>query len=86
MKTIIVHTHNIDMETDTLIRLDTLNAMITILRTGIDGDNESVPTTCIIKNYLFHLGQEVDLIRQNLEEIFFQESSPDFQMGGRNEK
>ena len=29
-----------------------------------------------IKNYLFHLGQEVDLIRQNLEKITFQEIPP----------
>jgi len=57
MKMIVSHTHDIDVETDTMIRLDTLDAMITILRTGLDGDNESVPTTCIIKTYLFHLGQ-----------------------------
>jgi hypothetical protein len=55
-----------------MIRMDNLDAMITILRAGIEGDGDSVPTTMTIKNYLFHLGQEVDLIRQNLEKITFQ--------------
>ena len=68
----VIHTHPIDLQTDTRIRMDNLDAMITILRAGIEGDGDSVPTTMTIKNYLFHLGQEVDLIRQNLEKITFQ--------------
>jgi hypothetical protein len=70
----VTHTHPTDLQTDTMIRLDNLNAMITILRAGIEGDGDSVPTTMTIKNYLFHLGQEVELIRQNLGKISFQES------------
>lgn len=72
----VTHIHrNIDLQTDTMIRLDNLNAMIMILRAGIEGDGESVPTETTVKNYLFHLGQEVDLIRQNLEKISFQDIS-----------
>lgn len=72
----VIHIHrDIDLQTDTMIRLDNLNAMITILRGGIEGDGESVPTETTVKNYLFHLGQEVDLIRQNLEKISFQDIS-----------
>ena len=66
---------NADLETDTLIRIDNLDAMITILRLGIEGDKESVPTATILKQYLFHMNQEVDLIRQNLDKISFQEIS-----------
>ena len=66
---------NTDLQTDTLIRLDNLDAMITILRLGIEGDKESVPSATILKQYLFHLNQEVDLIRQNLDKISFQEIS-----------
>ena len=58
-----------------MIRIDNLDAMITILRLGIGGDEESVPTATILKQYLFHLNQEVDLIRQNLDKISFQEIS-----------
>ncbi len=72
----VTHTHPIDLQTDTMIRLDNLDVMITILRAGIEGDGDSVPTAMTIKNYLFHLGQEVDLIRQNLEKITFQEIPP----------
>lgn len=72
----VTHIHrSIDLQTDTMIRLDTLNAMIMILSAGIEGDGESVPTETTVKNYLFHLGQEVDLIRQNLEKISFQDIS-----------
>lgn len=46
-----------------MIRIDNLDAMITILRLGIGGDEESVPTATILKQYLFHMNQEVDLIR-----------------------
>ena len=77
----VTHTHEIDLQTDTMIRLDNLDAMITILRSGIEGDGDSVPTALTIKNYLFHLGQEVDLIRQNLEKIKFQEIFPDSPKG-----
>ena len=80
MSWIVTHTHQIDLQTDTMIRLDNLDAMITILRSGIEGDGDSVPTTMTIKNYLFHLGQEVELIRQNLGKINFQES-PDSPKG-----
>ena len=72
----VTHTHDIDLQTDTMIRLDNLDAMITILRSGIEGDGDSVLTAMTIKNYLFHLGQEVDLIRQNLEKITVQEIPP----------
>ena len=81
MRRIVTHFHEIDLQTDTMIRLDTLDAMITILRLGIEGDDDSVPTAGSIKNYLFHLGQEVDLIRQNLEKITFQENFPDSPKG-----
>ena len=81
MKKTVTHFHVIDLQTDTMIRLDTLDAMITILRLGIEGDDDSVPTAGSIKNYLFHLGQEVDLIRQNLEKITFQENFPDSPKG-----
>ena len=70
--TSVIHTHKgSDLETDTMIRLDNLNVMITILRAGIEGDGESVPLATTVRNYLFHLGQEVDLIRQNLDRISF---------------
>lgn len=72
----VIHIHETDLQTDTMIRLDNLGAMITVLRSGIDGDGYSVPTAMTIRNYLFHLGQEVDLNRQNLEKITFQEISP----------
>ena len=76
MNLTVTHVHRgIDLQTDTMIRLDSLDAMITILRAGIEGDGESVPTGTTVKNYLFHLGQEVDLIRQNLEKISFQDIS-----------
>ena len=72
----VIHTHKgSDLETDTMIRLDNLNVMITILRAGIEGDGESVPLATTVRNYLFHLGQEVDLLRQNLGKISFQEIS-----------
>lgn len=70
----VTHTHQTDLQTDTMIRLDNLDAMIAILKAGIEGNGDSVPTTMTIKNYLFHLGQEVELIRQNLGKINFQES------------
>ncbi|MHB1756809.1 MAG: hypothetical protein ACYCT9_04765 [Leptospirillum sp.] len=76
MNLTVTHIHrDIDLQTDTMIRLDNLDVMITILRAGIEGDRESVPTGPTVKNYLFHLGQEVELIRQNLEKISFQEIS-----------
>lgn len=72
MNLTVTHIHRgIDLQTDTMIRLDSLDAMITILIAGIEGDGESAPTGTIVKNYLFHLGQEVDLIRQNLDRISF---------------
>ncbi len=72
----VTHIHrDSDLQTDTMIRLDNLDAMITILQGGIEGDGDSVPTEETIKQYLFHLGQEVDLIRQNLEKISFQDIS-----------
>jgi len=70
----VIHVADGDLETDTMIRIDNLEAMIMILRVGIEGDDESIPTPQILKKYLFHLGQEVDLIRQNLEKIIFQEN------------
>lgn len=72
----ITHTHETDLQTDTMVRLDNFGALITILRSGIEGDGYSVPTEMTIRNYLFHLGQEGDLIRQNLEKITFQKISP----------
>ena len=77
----VTHTHKIDLQTDTMIRLDNLESMITILRSGLGGDGDSVPTEETIKKYLFHLGQEVDLIRQNLEKITFEEVSPNSPRG-----
>jgi hypothetical protein len=71
----VIHVADGDLETDTIIRIDNLEAMITILRLGIEGDDESVPTATILKHYLFHLGQEVDLIRQNLTKVTFQKNS-----------
>lgn len=67
---------NADLQTDTMIRLDNLDSMITILDCGVYGDETSVPRWETVKQYLFHLGQEVDLIRQNLEKITFQEIAP----------
>ena len=79
----ITHVHkDADLETDTIIRLDNLNSMIMILECGICGDGDSGPSAESIRQYLFHLGQEVDLIRQNLEKISFQEILP----GGRKDK
>ncbi len=76
MNLTVTHIHSgIDLQTDTMIRLDNLDVMITILRSGIKGDGDSVPTETTIRNYLFHLGQEVDLIRQNLEKVSFQDIS-----------
>lgn len=73
----ITHVHkDADLETDTMIRLDNLTAMISILECGICENGDLVPTEESIRQYLFHLGQEVDLIRQNLESITFQEISP----------
>ena len=73
----ITHVHkDVDLETDTMIRLDTLNSMISILECGFFENGDSVPTAESIRQYLFHLGQEVDLIRQNLEKITFQEILP----------
>jgi hypothetical protein len=71
-----MRSHEIDLQTDTMIRLDSIDAMISILRLGIEGDGDSVPSPGTVKNYLFHLSQEVDLLRQNLEKITFQENSP----------
>ena len=67
---------NSDLQTDTLIRLNYLGSMIAILECGICGEGISVPTWETVRQYLFHLGQEVDLIRQNLEKIFFREIAP----------
>ncbi len=81
MRKTVTHFHETDLQTDTMIRLDTLDAMIAILECGFQGDETTVPTDQMIKQYLFHLGQEVDLIRQNLEKITFQEKFPDSPKG-----
>ena len=60
---------NTDLQTDTMIRLDNLNSMFAILECGICGDEISIPNPETVRQYLFHLGQEVDLIRQNLEQV-----------------
>ena len=67
---------NADLQTDTMIRLDNLDSMITILDCGVYGDEISVPRWETVKQYLFHMRQEVDLIRQNLEKIPFREIAP----------
>ena len=46
----ITHTHPIDLQSDTMIRLDNLDVMITILRAGIEGDGDSVPTRVMMKS------------------------------------
>ena len=80
----ITHVHkDIDLETDTMIRLDNLNCMIRILECGFCEDGDSAPTKESIRQYLFHLGQEVELARQNLGQISFQEIFPG---GTREEK
>ncbi|EAY56420.1 MAG: Hypothetical protein C75L2_00340010 [Leptospirillum sp. Group II 'C75'] len=79
----ITHVHkDSDLELDTMIRLDNLDSMITILKCGFCENGDSVPAAETIRQYLFHLGQEVELIRQNLEQISSQEISP----GGTKEK
>lgn len=75
MRLAVTHTHKgIDLQTDTMIRLDNLDVMITILIAGIEGDGDNIPPATV-RNYLFHLGQEVDLIRQNFEKVSFQDIS-----------
>ncbi len=75
-ETMVTHIHRgIDLQLDTMIRLDSLDAMITILSDGIEGDGDSVPTETTVRNYLFHMGQEMNLIRQNLEKISFEDIS-----------
>ena len=75
-ETMVTHIHRgIDLQIDTMIRLDSIDAMITILSDGIEGDGDSVPTETTVRNYLFHMGQEMNLIRQNLEKISFEDIS-----------
>ena len=81
MSETVIHCHNTHLQTDTMIRLDNLAGMITILQTWIEAGGDSVPSPLKIKNHLFHLGQEVDLIRQNLGKITFQEKFPDSPKG-----